>query len=142
MSRKKRTARNRHTAARPGSASQRPWRLSRRLILLGGVVAGVLVLLGIGLLRWPAQRSKAASQPAPPPRAYPTSAGDATFVGRAVCSTCHPEQDRRWHGPHHNLATAVADEQTVRGNFDNVTFTHGDGAPTFFPRDANVFLEP
>ena len=138
MSRKKRTARNHRTADR--RCSPRPWRLSKRLTLLGGVVAGVLVLLGIGLLMRPERRSDVASQPAPPPRVYPTSAGDATFVGRAVCSTCHPEQDRRWHGSHHDLAMQVADEQTVRGNFDNVTFTHRDVTTTFFRRDGKFFV--
>ena len=88
----------------------------------------------------PERRSDVASQPAPPPRVYPTSAGDATFVGRAVCSTCHPEQDRRWHGSHHDLAMQVADEQTVRGNFDNVTFTHRDVTTTFFRRDGKFFV--
>ena len=140
MSQKKRTAHNHRNADRPGGAPARPWRLSKRLTLLGGVVAGVLVLLGIGLLMRPERRSDVASQPAPPPRAYPTSAGDATFVGRAVCSTCHAEQDRRWHGSHHDLAMQVADEQTVLGNFDNVTFTHRDVTTTFFRRDGKFFV--
>ena len=73
-------------------------------MLLGGVVAGVLVLLGVGILMQQERRSNVTSPPAPPPRAYQNSAGDATFVGRAVYSTCHPEQDRRWHGSHHDLA--------------------------------------
>src|SRR2546430_1845379 len=124
MNRKKRRARNHRTAARPGGASPRPWHLSKRLILLGGMVAGVLLLLGVGLLMQPGRRSDVATQPAPPPRAYPTSAGDATFVGRAVCSTCHPEQDQRWHGSHHDLAMQVANEQTVLGDFENATFTY------------------
>jgi len=104
------------------------------------VVAGVLVLLGIGLLMRPERRSQVASQPVPLPRTYPTSTGDTTFVGRAVCSTCHAEQDQRWHGSHHDLAMQVADEQTVLGNFNNVTFTHGDVTTTFFRRDGKFVV--
>jgi hypothetical protein len=135
MSRKKRIARKRQNFDRTGSAPPRPWRLPRWLTLLGGVVAGVLLLLGVGLLMQQARHREVASQPAPPPRAYQTGAGDATFVGRAVCSTCHLEQERRWHGSHHDLAMQVADEETVRGNFDNATFTHRDVTTTFFLRD-------
>jgi Flp pilus assembly protein TadD len=140
MSRKKRTARNHRTAARPGGASPRPWRLSKRLTLLGGVVAGVLLLLGVALLMRPERRSDVATPPAPPPRAYQTSAGDAIFVGRAVCSTCHAEQDQRWHGSHHDLAMQVADEQTVLGDFENATFTYRDVTTTFFRRDGKFFV--
>jgi tetratricopeptide (TPR) repeat protein len=110
------------------------------MTLLGGVVAGVLLLLGSGLLMQQERRSEVATQPAPPPRAYQTGTGDATFVGRAVCSTCHPEQDRRWHSSHHDLAMQVADEQTVLGDFDNATFTHMDVTTTFFRRDGRFFV--
>ena len=34
----------------------------------------------------------------------------------------------------------VADEQTVRGNFDDVTFTHRDVTTTFFRRDGKFFV--
>jgi Flp pilus assembly protein TadD len=107
-------------------------------MLLGGVVAGVLVLLGVGLLRQQERRRDVALQP--PPRVYPTGAGDATFVGRPVCSTCHPEQDRRWHGSHHDLAMQVANEQTVLGDFGNATFTHRDVTTTFFRRDGKFVV--
>jgi Flp pilus assembly protein TadD len=99
----------------------------------------VLLWLGIGLIQRE-QHNDVATPPAPPPRAYQTSAGDATFVGRAVCSTCHPEQDRRWHGSHHDLAMQVADEQTVRGDFENATFTHRDVTTTFFRRDGKFVV--
>src|SRR5262245_19921522 len=140
MSRKKRRAHNHRTAARPSGTSPRPWRVSKRLILLGGVVAGVLLLLGVGLLMRPERHSNIATQPEPPARASPTSAGDATFVGRAVCSTCHAEQDQRWHGSHHDLAMQVANEQTVLGDFDNATFTYRDVTTTFFRRDGKFFV--
>jgi len=140
MSRKKRRVRNYRTAARPGGASPRPWRLSKRLILLGGVVAGVLLVLGVGLSMRPERHRDVVTPPAPLPRAYQTRAGDATFVGRVVCSTCHAEQDQRWRGSHHDLAMQVADEQTVRGDFENATFTYGNVTTTFFRRDGKFFV--
>src|SRR5262249_19482557 len=83
--------------------------------------------------------SEVTSQPAPP-RAYQPVTDDAAFVGRAVCSTCHPEQERRWHGSHHDLAMQVANQQTVLGNFENATFTHRDVTTTFFRHNDQFFV--
>jgi hypothetical protein len=107
--------------------------------LLGSVIAGVLLLLGVGLMQRE-RHSKVATPLTPPLRAYQTSAGDAAFAGRAVCSTCHPEQDQRWRGLHHDLAMQVADEQTVLGDFEHATFTHRDVMATFFRRDGKFFV--
>jgi hypothetical protein len=74
------------------------------------------------------------------PGAYQTVGGDATFGGLAAWRTCHPEQDRLRHGSHHDLAMQVADDQTVLGDFDNATFTHGDVTSTFFRRDGRFVV--
>src|SRR5436309_13872257 len=138
MPRKKRRPLTHSHVDRTGSARRRPWRLSRWL-LLGGMAAGVLVLLGVGLWIQRERHHDVASQPAPPRASQPVT-GDATYVGRAVCSACHPEQERLWHGSHHDLAMQVADEQTVLGNFDNATFTQRGVTTTFFRRDGQFFV--
>ena len=46
----------------------------------------------------------------------------ATFVGRNTCSTCHEAEAKLHAGSHHDLAMDVADESTVLGNFDDVSF--------------------
>jgi Flp pilus assembly protein TadD len=99
----------------------------------------VLVLLAGGLLLQRERRPVAVS-PDPPTQTHQTVTGNATFVGRAVCSTCHPEQAQRWRGSHHDLAMQVADEQTVLGNFDHATFTHHGVTTTFFRRDGRFFV--
>ena len=83
-------------------------------MLLGGVVAGLLVLFGVGLLMTRERRSEIASRPAPPTGAHQIMAGDATFVGRAACSTCHREQEQLWRGSHHDLAMQVTDVPAER----------------------------
>src|SRR5262249_836784 len=137
MPRKKRLPRTQPYVDGTGGVSRRPWRLQRWL-LLGGMAAGVL-LLAVGLLTLRERHSELPSQPAPP-RAYQPVTDDAAFVGRAVCSTCHPEQERRWHGSHHDLAMQVANQQTVLGNFENATFTHRDVTTTFFRRNDQFFV--
>ncbi len=139
MPRKKRLPRTHPHVDGTGSASRRPWRLQRWL-LLGGTAAGVLLLLIVGLLIPRGQRYEVASQPAPPPQAYQPATDEAAFVGRAVCSTCHSEQERRWHGSHHDLAMQVANQQTVLGNFENATFTHRDVTTTFFQHNGQFFV--
>lgn len=52
-----------------------------------------------------------------PPTAMPPG-----YVTTAVCSGCHIEQHDAWKGSHHDWALKDADEESVLGNFDNVSF--------------------
>ena len=57
------------------------------------------------------------------------------YVGRSVCAGCHQTQAEQWSGSHHDLAMQPASEQTVSGNFDNVSLNHFGVTSTFFRRD-------
>jgi predicted CXXCH cytochrome family protein len=64
----------------------------------------------------------------------------AQFVGGAACVSCHTAQAEAWSDSQHDLAMQVADESTVRGNFDSVEFVQGDVTSTFFRRDGRFMI--
>ncbi len=47
----------------------------------------------------------------------------AEFVGRQSCVECHQEQASLFHGSHHDLAMAIADDSTVLADFNDQTLT-------------------
>jgi len=63
----------------------------------------------------------------------------STYVGSAVCGTCHTDQHGRWQGSHHDLAMQAAEEGTVLGDFDGAVFESA-GRSTRFRRDGERFL--
>ncbi len=63
----------------------------------------------------------------------PAQARPAGFVGGQSCAQCHPSQHEQWKGSHHALAMQVATEQTVLGNFNDVT-------TRFFKRDGKFYV--
>lgn len=58
----------------------------------------------------------------------------ADYVGRALCASCHAEEDRLWQGSHHDLAMQDANATTVLGDFADRTFTYYDVRSRFFKR--------
>jgi len=68
------------------------------------------------------------------------SAGEATFVGKERCVTCHEKAYQLWAGSDHDRAMAVASDSTVLGDFDNTTFTHNGSTSRFFRRDGKFFV--
>ncbi len=64
----------------------------------------------------------------------------ASFVGREVCRPCHEEAFTSWQGSDHDLAMDVATAVTVRGDFDNATFTSKGVTSRFFTRDGKFFV--
>jgi predicted CXXCH cytochrome family protein len=104
-----------------------PWRW-----ILAAV--GVVTLAGLGgaaALWWP--------RAAPPPTTAASAPG-ATYIGGRACVTCHREQHELWQGSDHARAMAVADGQTVRGDFQNATFTKDGVTSTFSTRDGRYFV--
>jgi tetratricopeptide (TPR) repeat protein len=71
----------------------------------------------------------------------PTSAvSTATFVGRDQCISCHEAAYQGWLGSDHDLAMDVADETTVRGDFDDSEFTRAGITSRFYRRDGKYFV--
>jgi tetratricopeptide (TPR) repeat protein len=64
----------------------------------------------------------------------------ATFVGRDQCISCHEAAYQSWLGSHHDLAMDVADETTVRGDFNDSEFTRAGITSRFYRRDGRFFV--
>ena len=64
----------------------------------------------------------------------------ATFVGRDQCISCHETAYQSWLGSDHDLAMDVADETTVRGDFNDSEFTRAGITSRFYRRDGKYFV--
>ena len=62
-----------------------------------------------------------------------------SFVGDQSCRSCHELEWEDWKGSHHDYAIAEADDEVVRGDFDDVEFFDGDDR-YFFYRDDDRFM--
>jgi hypothetical protein len=76
---------------------------------------------------------------APAPETPPVDPAEPGFVSSAVCQDCHEQQFTDWSGSHHDLAMQVADESTVRGDFDSAEFEYF-GTISRFLRDGEKFV--
>lgn len=149
VSKKQKTRRDANQASAPAAAPTPAIPPARRRIapwLLGGLM---VLLLAAGLYfgavppRADAPPSVAAGAP---PSGMPVAATTAPpgpaadYVGGAACASCHAKEHGAWKGSHHDLAMAVADDQSVLGRFDRTAFTHQGVTTTFFKRDGRFFV--
>lgn len=63
------------------------------------------------------------------------------FVDEKTCASCHSNQAAAFAKSHHAKAMTVADDRTVRGNFNNVQFDHDGIVTTFSRRDGRFFVD-
>jgi hypothetical protein len=63
-----------------------------------------------------------------------------TFVGSAVCRGCHENEMAAWRSSQHALAMQEATAETVLGDFDDASFTHGGVTSRFFKRDGKFLV--
>lgn len=100
--------------------------MNRSRLAVGGAATAVLAMAVVVWL-WLRPGSPAAVQP-------------DQLVGSAACAGCHQEAYAAWHGSHHQQAMAVASAGSVRGNFNDVSFTHAGITSRFFTRDGGYFV--
>lgn len=62
------------------------------------------------------------------------------FVGSAACKDCHNPEFETWEGSHHDLAMAVANTDTVLGDFEDAEITVHDVTSRFFKKDGRFFV--
>jgi predicted CXXCH cytochrome family protein len=65
----------------------------------------------------------------------------ATYVGRQRCSECHAQEAAKWTGSDHDRAMELPTAETVRGDFDNCTFTNFGVASRMFRQGDDYFVE-
>ena len=76
-----------------------------------------------------------AGKPAPDPEAL-----QPQFVGSVNCKDCHLPEFENWEGSHHDLAMDVANETSVRGDFNDTEFTLHGVTSRFYKRDGRYFV--
>ncbi len=64
----------------------------------------------------------------------------ADYVGRDSCITCHQKEYRLWKGSDHDLAMQPANEQTVLGNFSDVSFKHMGITSRFYRKGPDYYV--
>jgi tetratricopeptide (TPR) repeat protein len=62
-----------------------------------------------------------------------------SFVGRETCVSCHQEQAEAFRGSDHDKAMDLATDETVLGDFNDVTFEH-HGVVSRMYRDGDRFM--
>jgi tetratricopeptide (TPR) repeat protein len=120
----------------------------KRPILLTAVTIGLIgiaiLYVGSALLHW-------ADAPDNPSGLNPdlllpltidvsSTHGDLTYVGVGACRDCHEQEYGRWQGSHHDLAMMVADEQSVIGDFSDVTFEQHGITSRFFRKGGDFYV--
>lgn len=63
------------------------------------------------------------------------------FVGSEACAACHQEAYENWQGSHHRHAMAIADSESVLGNFNNASFDYLGNTTRFYQRGEEFFVE-
>jgi len=64
----------------------------------------------------------------------------AEYVGRESCRECHEMQYNLFQGSDHDMAMDTATEETVLGNFNDVTFTHFGVTSRFYRSDGRFMV--
>ncbi len=100
---------------------------------MAGLLASVVIVLTV-----PAYvvREKIAG-----PTWMPVFPDAATFVGGETCRSCHEQAYAAWQGSDHDLAMDVANDDTVRGDFNDAVFDDGKVSARFFKRDGTFLVE-
>jgi tetratricopeptide (TPR) repeat protein len=62
-----------------------------------------------------------------------------TYVGDQACKKCHANEFHEWKQSHHYMAMLPPNDSTVKGDFNNVTFT-ADGITSRFFKKGNKFF--
>ena len=64
----------------------------------------------------------------------------SSYVGEKACAECHSKEMHEWQGSHHDLAMMVADEKSVKGDFNNATFNYNGIMTTFYKKDGKYMV--
>jgi hypothetical protein len=67
-------------------------------------------------------------------------AGNNEFVGDQSCKSCHANQYNDWLRSDHFMAMQPPNDSTVKGNFNNTTFTADGVTSRFFKKDGKFFI--
>jgi tetratricopeptide (TPR) repeat protein len=100
-----------------------PWKIT-------GLIATLVIVLCIPAYVLKEKYRRAPSPPRPP----------ATFAGSGKCRECHPAEYDKWRNSYHDRAMEVADDTTVRGDFNDAAVTFHGVTSRFYRRDQRFFV--
>lgn len=72
--------------------------------------------------------------------ALPNKAQPHQFVENTQCLKCHSKQAKEWQTSHHAQAMQEANKLTVKGDFNNISFTHNKVNTSFFRLKEEFFV--
>ena len=99
-----------------------------------GIVATLVIISTIPLYQWRTDHQTAVRQ-------LQLKATVPTFAGSQKCAECHKTQYDTWKGSHHDLAMEVATEETVLGDFNNVTFDYFGSQSRFYRKGDQFWVQ-
>ncbi len=94
-----------------------------------GVIATLIIILSLPLYALKQQSRQPVSEAIQP----------ATFIGSEACSKCHKKEYEEWQESHHAKAMALANDETVLGDFNDAVFSR-QGVQSRFYRKGNGFF--
>ncbi|SHG72746.1 Tetratricopeptide repeat-containing protein [Flavobacterium fluvii] len=62
------------------------------------------------------------------------------YVGDQSCKKCHTTEFNQWQQSHHYMSMLPPNDSTVKGDFNNVTFTADGVSSRFFKKGAKFFI--
>ncbi len=62
------------------------------------------------------------------------------FAGKQTCKECHAKEYAEWEGSDHDLAMQIADEHSVLGDFNNVTYKSKGITYKFFKKGGDFYV--
>ncbi|WP_340105479.1 multiheme c-type cytochrome [Rhodohalobacter sp. 8-1] len=66
---------------------------------------------------------------------------DHAFVGDQTCQSCHGQEWDAWKGSHHDYAIGEADDEHVRGDFEDAEFSQGENSYRFYRDGQNYMVD-
>jgi tetratricopeptide (TPR) repeat protein len=97
-----------------------------------GIIATLVIIISIPLYVLQEKSRQSSSQISQQPA--------ATFVGSEACRDCHRKEYDKWNGSHHQLAMAVASDETVLGDFVDAEFHHLGVTSRFYKKDGRFMV--
>ncbi|WP_044204493.1 tetratricopeptide repeat protein [Flammeovirga sp. OC4] len=65
---------------------------------------------------------------------------DSIFVGTETCRSCHEDEYHKWKGSDHDNSMKLATDETVLGDFNNVTFKGNNVISKFFKKGDKFYV--
>jgi len=96
-----------------------------------GIVAALVIVISLPVYYFSFEKNKGEAAITNP---------EPAFVGSTECKECHNPEFESWQGSHHDLAMDVANDSTVRGDFNDAEFTIHGITSRFFQRDDRFYV--